>query len=88
MVEVPVTRPVGDLARRRTRSTGTVCYAGRTHARLQAELLERRESRAITAIRLHNRGSEPYWVEKLYVPVPRLALWEDDRDGARCTRTR
>lgn len=80
MVEVPVSRPSETWHGDDTIS-GSVCYAGRTHARLQPELLERRESRAITAIRLHNRGSEPYWVEKLYVPVPRLALWEDSVSG-------
>lgn len=81
MVEVPVTRPSETWHGANT-IEGTVCYAGRTHARLQAELLERRESRATTAIRLHNQGSQPYWVEKLYVPVPRLALWEDIATGA------
>ena len=81
MVEVPVTRNSETWYGANT-IEGTVCYAGRTHARLRAQLVEHRESRATTAIRLHNRDSEPHWVEKLYVPVPRLALWEDPASGA------
>jgi hypothetical protein len=81
MVEVPVTQPSETWHGANT-IDGSVCYAGRTHARLKAVELERRASRATTAIRLLNRDQEPFWVERLYVPVTRLALWEDPSTGA------
>jgi hypothetical protein len=76
MVEVPVIRP-SETWRGANTMEGAVCYAGRTHARLSEQGLELRESRAITAVTIDNRGPDPYWVEQIYVPVHRLALWED-----------
>ncbi|MCA9537061.1 MAG: hypothetical protein KC593_25440 [Myxococcales bacterium] len=84
MVDVPVTRPSETWYGADTMN-GSVCYAGRTHARLQPEQLERRASRATTAIRFVNRSEEPHWVEHLYVPVTRMALWEDPTTGALLT---
>jgi hypothetical protein len=81
MVEVPVTQP-SETWHGPSTIDGSVCYASRTHARLKSSELERRESRATTAIRLLNREQEPFWVERLYVPVTRMALWEDPSTGA------
>ena len=80
MVEVPVTQP-SETWHGRTTMDGSVCYAGRTHARLDRAELEQRQSRATTAIWLLNRHEEPYWVERLYVPVTRMALWADEATG-------
>ena len=81
MVEVPVTQP-SETWHGPSTIDGSVCYASRTHARLKSGELERHESRATTAIRLLNREQEPFWVERLYVPVTRMGLWEDPSTGA------
>lgn len=56
---------------------GELCYAMRTRARIDFDLLQKHPVRAITRITLHNRASGPVLIERLSLPVPFLHLYVD-----------
>jgi len=54
---------------------GQLCYAARTHLRPARELGEVSGWRALTTVRVINRAADTLVVERLALPVPRLALY-------------
>jgi hypothetical protein len=73
-----------DLAIRRPPDTwfgpstmkGELCYASRTHGRLNFENISLQVHRAITQIHIRNRAAGPLQLERLSLPVPYLSLFE------------
>ena len=65
---------------------GELCYASRTRARLRPDELPPTNDRAMTAVRISNRGSDPLHIERLALRAPNLdlfataagALWTED----------
>lgn len=65
---------------------GELCYASRTRARLRADELTPSNDRAMTAVRISNRASDPLNIERLALRAPNLdlfatatgALWTED----------
>jgi len=55
---------------------GELCYAAKTAGRLELENLLKRKHRAITPVRVHNRGTDALPVERVQVPTPYLQLYE------------
>jgi len=89
LIELPTFRPSDTWFGGNTR-VGELCYASRTKARTQIELLGKVPHRAITPVELVNLGIDTLNVEQLRIPVRALSLYEaDDRlwtDGIRFTR--
>lgn len=79
LLEVPSYRP-SDTWFGPSPRVGELCYASRTRARLEANASTPTFARARTALTLENRGVEVLLVERISLPVPRLALYEA-RDG-------
>ncbi|MBY0314688.1 MAG: hypothetical protein K2Q26_04170 [Bdellovibrionales bacterium] len=59
--------------------TGEVCYSTRIKAVLDKKDLTYRPYRAVSQLIIDNRGSNPLHVEKLKVPSPYLALFQNDQ---------
>lgn len=65
---------------------GELCYASRTRARLRPDELPPTNDRAMSAVRVSNRGSDPLRIERLALRAPNLdlfataagALWTED----------
>lgn len=57
--------------------TGELCYSSRTHARLNFQNVQFRPGRAVTAVRLRNRGRDRLRLERFNLPVPNLHLFRD-----------
>lgn len=65
---------------------GELCYASRTRARLHPDELPPTNDRAMSAVRISNRGSDPLRIERLALRAPNLdlfataagALWTED----------
>ncbi|TVP55424.1 MAG: hypothetical protein EA349_09430 [Halomonadaceae bacterium] len=55
---------------------GEICYAGQSFARLMREALPKRPWRAITPVKIRNRGPETLKLDRLSLPVPLLALYQ------------
>ena len=58
---------------------GELCFASRTMASLSIHELPFRPNRAITEVRLSNRGSDPVDIARFRVPMRHLALYWDAR---------
>ncbi len=63
---------------------GELCYAGRTRCRTHAEEVPVRPWRAISPLRLENRGKDGWLLDRLALPVPQLPLFAS-ADGRLCT---
>jgi hypothetical protein len=59
---------------------GEFCYANRVRGRLKLEEIIFRPHRAVTVVHLRNRSEKSVFLERLSLPVPNLALYED-KDG-------
>ena len=65
---------------------GELCYASRTRARLHPDELPPTNDRAMTAVRISNRGDDPLRIERLALRAPHLdlfatasgSLWTED----------
>ena len=66
---------------------GELCYASRTRARVDLELLRRCRARANTAVHIQNQGREPLRMTRLRLPVTKLAIFEARSSGAFWTQT-
>lgn len=54
---------------------GELCYASRTRARLRPDELPPTNDRAMTAVRITNRGDDPLRIERLALRAPNLDLF-------------
>jgi hypothetical protein len=55
--------------------TGELCYASRTHCRLELEDLPFRPHRAVTPVFIHNQVNASLLLERLSIPVPYLSVF-------------
>lgn len=76
--EAPSFRPSDTWAGPDT-TTGELCYASRTRARIDLESLDWRPGRAVTAVTLRNRSTRALDLERINLPMPHLALHHDAR---------
>jgi hypothetical protein len=77
ITEFPLLRPSDTWFGSNTRQ-GKLCYASRTRLRLRREDVRWNPHRAVTEVRIENRGRTPLRVERINVPVPALSLWFDE----------
>lgn len=75
LMEMPAFRPSDTWFGSNTRY-GELCYANKTRARTQPELLGRIPHRAITPVEIVNEGHDNLNVEQLRIPVTALSLYE------------
>ena len=75
LMELPSYRP-SDTWFGPSPRVGELCYASRTRARLEAKASTATFARARSALTIENRGGEVLLVERISLPVPRLALYE------------
>lgn len=75
--EVPVKRLSDTWFGPSTRE-GVVAYVLKTHARARLEEVLIRPYRCITPVMFRNRGRDVLLVDRLNLPIPYLALYEDD----------
>ncbi len=54
---------------------GEICYAGRTQCRTRAEEVPLRPWRAISPLRMENRGKDGWLLDRVVLPVPQLPLF-------------
>ncbi len=54
---------------------GEMCYASRTQARLRLDEIPLRPHRAVTAVKIHNRGDDSLLLEKIKLPVRHFTLY-------------
>ncbi len=80
LMELPVMEPSWTWLGRTTME-GELCYASQTYARLNDRALPRRPWRANSAVTIHNRGRKPLVVERLSLPTPMLALYQQQVRG-------
>lgn len=59
---------------------GELCYATRTHCRLDLREVRWCPHRAVTPLTIHNAASDALLLERLNLPVPRLSLYADERN--------
>lgn len=76
LVEVPVLRPSDTWFGPNTRE-GQLCYASRTHLRPADDPGEVPAWRALSTVRIQNRGADALMLERLSLPVPQLRLYVD-----------
>lgn len=60
---------------------GELCYASRTRARLRPDELPPTNDRAMTAVRISNRASDPLSIERLALRAPNLDLFATAAGG-------
>jgi hypothetical protein len=90
--EIPILRP-SDTWFGPSTMEGELCYASRTHARLNLENIPIRPHRAITQIVIYNKADNQLLVERLSLPVLYLSLFETESgllwtEAVTMTRTR
>jgi hypothetical protein len=85
LLELPIRRLSDTWFGPSTRE-GELCYATKTRAALEVGNLDLLARRAVTPVRLKNRGSTPLTLERLKLPVPLLSLFGSD-DGTLWTET-
>ena len=73
-LELPILRPSDTWFGPSTRE-GEICYAARTAARLYKEDIPKRSHRAVTPLKIHNKGNKTLILERLKLPVPYLSLF-------------
>ncbi|OMH26269.1 hypothetical protein [Motiliproteus sp. MSK22-1] len=80
LLDIPIQRPSDTWFGASTRH-GEVAYAARTHARLVLEEVPIRAFRAITPVKIINKGEETLRLERILLPIPSLSLFisEDGR---------
>ncbi len=76
LLDVPIQRP-SDTWFGPSTWEGDLCYAARTRARLNLEALPPRPHRAITGVRIHNKGKQTMLLERLTLPMTHLTLYSD-----------
>lgn len=74
LIELPSLRP-SDTWFGPSPREGELCYAIRTSARIDLARLLRHPVRAITRVTVHNRAEDPVKIERLNLPLHRLALY-------------
>lgn len=72
--EFPIVKPNDTWFGRSTRE-GVLCYASRTHARLDASDLPRRPHRAVTEVLVRNQADTPLLLDRMELPAPHLSLY-------------
>jgi hypothetical protein len=72
--EFPIYRPADTWFGPST-TTGELCYASRTHCRLDLEDVPFRPHRAVTPLLIRNLYDTPLLLERVSVPVPHLSLF-------------
>ena len=75
LLEVPTFRP-SDTWFGPSPRVGELCYASRTRARLEANASTSTFARAQTLLTVGNRAHDVLLIERINLPVPRLALFE------------
>lgn len=78
IAEFPLFRP-SDTWLGTSTLDGELCYASRTHCRLDLEDVPFRPHRAVTLLRVENRSHDPLPLERMSVPAPYLSLYAIDR---------
>ncbi len=78
LLELPTWRPSDTWFGPSTRH-GVLAYASRTRAHLESAAVLQSPVRAITRVTVLNHAPDLLRVERLNLPVPQLALFEDDR---------
>ena len=63
-----------------TTTNGEFCYASRMSGRLELERVPRRLHRAVTPLKIANKGEEPLLLERVQLPVPYLSLYMTSQD--------
>lgn len=76
LIELPSHRP-SDTWFGPSTVEGELCYANRTAARVRLEDLAQLSHRAVTPLRLSNRGANHLLVERVKLPIGFLALYRD-----------
>ncbi|PKN54228.1 MAG: hypothetical protein CVU56_27680 [Deltaproteobacteria bacterium HGW-Deltaproteobacteria-14] len=76
LFDVPVSRPSDTWFGPNTLE-GELCYVSRTSARLDLVQLPLRPGRAVTRIRVENRGSSAVNLERVHLPAPELQPFID-----------
>ncbi len=76
LVDVPIQRP-SDTWFGPSTWEGDLCYAARTRARLDLTEIPPRPHRAITGVRIHNKGKQTMLLERLTLPMTHLTLYSD-----------
>lgn len=79
LYEMPIHRPSDTWFGPRT-IEGELCYASRSHCRLTLGDVPWRPHRAVTPVQVRNEATEPLFLERLNLPVPRLSLYADSRN--------
>jgi hypothetical protein len=74
LLDHPTDRPT-DTWFGSTTTTGELCYASRTAARLTFDNLPVRPHRAVTIASISNRAASPLAVEKLRIPAPQMSVY-------------
>lgn len=74
LLELPTYRPSDTWLGPSTRE-GELCYASKTHCRLALDEVPFRPHRAVSLVRLRNRGSDSLLVDGLSLPAPCLSLF-------------
>ncbi|MFE8072675.1 hypothetical protein QQM79_16570 [Marinobacteraceae bacterium S3BR75-40.1] len=80
LTEMPIQVPSLTWLGRNTQE-GDICYASGTSARLALEALPRRPWRAITAVRILNRGKDALKFERFSLPALHLPLFQGEKRG-------
>lgn len=80
-VDLPVVRPHNTWFGGPT--SGVLCYASRTAMRLEIDRFAALAHRALVSVDVINRGATALTVSRLNIPIPHLALMQDDRGQLR-----
>lgn len=84
-LDIPIQRP-SDTWFGASTGEGELCYASRTHGRLELEELPRRPHRAVTPVTIRNQAGSSLLLERINLPVTLLPLFSTE-DGFLWTPT-
>ena len=76
VIDLPFWRPSDSWFGPSTRE-GEMCYAKYTDARLDLNLLEQKQHRAVTPVHVINQAEDVLAFERINIPVPLLTLYAD-----------
>ncbi len=79
LAEIPTFRP-SDTWFGPSSIEGELCYASRTHARMNLHKVEMNPARVPTVVHLKNLTDEPMEMDKVNLPIPHLSLYRT-KDG-------
>lgn len=85
LCEIPTRRLTDTWFGRSTRE-GEVAYALKTQAHARLENVNTAAYRAVTPVRIHNRGTDPLRLDRMNLPVPYLSIYHDE-NGSLWTET-